>query len=71
MSPLFFRGWMHFTFSDVTASGATLRTVADGAGLLPHPELAFPVTVPFTGTHEVPAVVRSIRHESDGAVVVI
>lgn len=70
MSPLFFQKWLHFTLRNVTADGATLRTVADGAGLLPGPELAFTVTVPFAGTHEVPAVLRSIRHEPDGAVVV-
>ncbi|MGH3897771.1 MAG: GNAT family N-acetyltransferase [Pseudonocardiaceae bacterium] len=70
MSPLSFRNWMHFTLRNVTADRATLRTGADGVCLLPRLELAFTVTVPFTGTHEVQAAVRSIRHEPDGAVVV-
>lgn len=70
MSPLSFQSWMHFTVRSVTADGATLRTVADDVDPLPRLELAFPVTVPFTGTHEVQAAVRSTRAEPDGAVVV-
>ncbi|HKR52207.1 MAG TPA: GNAT family N-acetyltransferase [Pseudonocardiaceae bacterium] len=70
MSLQHFQRWMHFTLRRVTTDGATLRTVAGDVDLLPHVELTFTVTVPFTGTHEVHAAVRSIRHELDGAVVV-
>lgn len=70
MSSLSFREWMHFTLRNVTADGATLRSVADDVGLLPGLGLAFTVTVPFTGTHEVRAVIGSIRHESDDSVAV-
>jgi GNAT superfamily N-acetyltransferase len=61
---------MHFTLRNVTADGAMLRSVAGGVDLLAGLELAFTVTVPFTGTHEVHAVVESIRHESDDSVAV-
>jgi hypothetical protein len=47
MSPLRFREWMHFALRNVTADRATLRAVADSAGLLAGFELAFTVTVPL------------------------
>lgn len=69
-SALHFQGWMHFTVRSVAADGATLRTVAGDVDLLARLELTFPVTVPFTGTHDVHAAVQSTRAEPDGAVVV-
>ncbi|MGH3940140.1 MAG: GNAT family N-acetyltransferase [Pseudonocardiaceae bacterium] len=70
MSPLFFQDWMHFILRTVTAGGATLSTATEGVGLLPGLKLAFTVTVPFAGTYEVQAVVRSFHQEPDGAVAV-
>jgi hypothetical protein len=70
MPPLLFREWRHFTLTTIAAGGSALRSGADDVGLLPGLELAFTVTLPFAGSHEVRAVVRSIRQEADGTVAV-
>lgn len=70
MSPCSFREWMHFTVRNVGADGAVLRSLAGGTGLCTRSQFAFTVTVPFAGTHEVSAVLRSIRRQPDGAVLI-
>ncbi|WP_232664640.1 GNAT family N-acetyltransferase [Pseudonocardia sp. TRM90224] len=60
-SPVRFRGWLHALVGEIGAAGARLTSINGGSSELGHGlELKLTVTLPFAGTHEVPAVVVSV-----------
>lgn len=62
-SPLFFREWLAFRVSELSAGGMTATTSLRNKALLPGMELSLQLTLPMTGTFEVRGQVASIARD--------